>query len=65
MKTIKQEKIKISNGEIPITLSIDEEVFVIDIDGIEWLETENQIHASVLFTMMKEHITEYMNYKKI
>lgn len=65
---VRQEKIKVTDTfQIPISLSKYEEdgepYFVIDIDGVEWLCTENQVHAVVLFDMMREHITEYYNYK--
>lgn len=65
MKKLRQEKINIEGGTIPITLYLDEDVYVIDIDGIEWLETETRMHAVVLFEMMKDNITKYMNYIKM
>ena len=49
---------------IPISISETDEGFVIDIDGVKWCKTENRVHASVLFNMMAEHITEYMHYEK-
>lgn len=44
----------------------DEEgtVFVVAIDGVEWVITENRVHATVLFNMICDHITEYMHYEK-
>ncbi len=67
MKVVKEEKIKINGGEIPIRLCLDNddegEFYAINIDGVEWLVTETQMHASVLFNMMREHITEYMHYE--
>ena len=67
MKVVKEEKIKINGGEIPIRLCLDNddegEFYSINIDGVEWLVTETQMHASVLFNMMREHITEYMHYE--
>jgi len=50
---------------IPILLNRYGENFVISIDGVEWIKTTNQTHAVVLFEMMKDNITEYMNYKAI
>ena len=67
MRILKEEKLKISDGEIPITLCLDKdsegEFYTINIDQVEWLCTENQIHAAVLYNMMKDHITEYMRYQ--
>ena len=64
-KVLKQEFIKIIGGEIPITLSQDPEGdYIIDIDGVEWVVTDNPTHATVMFVMMKDHITEYMHYQK-
>lgn len=62
------EKISVTESfQIPITLSKefidDEPYFVIDVDGVEWLDTDNEAHASVLFRMMQEHITEYYHYE--
>lgn len=58
------------NGiDLPITLTeetdADGAFYSIEIDGIEWLITENRAHAAVLFQIMQEHITEYMHYKKL
>jgi hypothetical protein len=50
---------------IPVTVSEEDEVFYIDIDGVEWCSTENQVHATVLFNMICDHITEYMHYEKV
>ena len=67
MQILRTEEIKITGGEIPITLCQDNdqegEFYTIDIDGVEWVMTENQMHAVVLFDMMKDHITEYMHYE--
>ena len=67
MQILKTEKIKVTGGEISITLCLDNDserkFYTINIDGVEWLTTENQMHATVLFNMMKDHITEYMHYQ--
>lgn len=49
-----------------IPVSVDEEngTHVIKIDGVEWVRTENYMHATVLFNMISEHITEYVHYEK-
>lgn len=52
---------------IPINLLEFEDegelLYSIDIDGVEWVVTENRTHAIILFEMMAEHITEYMHYE--
>lgn len=66
---LKTAKIKIPVGEIPITLfketdgDEDYDCYYIEIDGVEWLETGDITHAIVMFTMMQEHIAEYMHYQ--
>lgn len=67
---LREEKIKVYEGfEIPITLEgeeIDGDMeFTIYIDNVYWVTLENQVHAVVLFELMKDHITEYMHYEKI
>lgn len=49
-----------------IPVSVDEEngTHVIRIDGVEWVRTDNYMHATVLFNMISEHITEYVHYEK-
>lgn len=67
MQIVRSEKIKITGGEIPITLCLDKdregEYYTISIDGVEWVTVESQMHAVVLFEMMKDHITQYMHYQ--
>lgn len=69
MNEQRKESIKIKGGEIPIVLYSNEDeegiFYTIEIDGIEWLASVNRTHAIVLFEMMKDHITEYMNYAKL
>lgn len=69
MNELRKASIKITGGEIPIVLydiEDDEGIFyTIEIDDVEWLATTNQTHAVVMFEMMKDHITEYMNYVKL
>lgn len=50
---------------IKIALLQDKDLYIIAIDGVQWLTTENEMHAICLFAMMKEHILEYMHYEKI
>lgn len=67
MQILRTEEIKITGGEIPITLCLGKdqegEYYTISIDGVEWVTVENQMHAVVLFEMMKDHITQYMHYQ--
>jgi len=51
--------------KIPITLNKDGENHIISIDGVTWAETTNKTHAAVLFELMKDNITDYMNYKTV
>lgn len=70
--TIRNKMIAVEGGEIPITLSVtmDEndksayEVFFIDIDGVNWLDTDCATYAIILFEMLKDHFTEYIHYEK-
>lgn len=67
MKTLRTEMIEVPGGKIQIVLdeNYDEEgaYYNIYVDGVCWLETENGMHATVLFEMMKDHITEYVHYE--
>lgn len=36
---------------------------IITVDNVEWVKTANQTHAAVLFNMIADHLTEYMQYK--
>ena len=63
----KTESLAIEGGTIPINLYRREDdglkVWGVDVDGVEWFETENPMHAAVLYNMMVDHITEYMHYE--
>ena len=64
---LRKEVIRTDKCDVPITLSSEGEgedlLYVIDVDDVEWLTTENKMHAVVLFTMMYKHLTEYMHYE--
>ena len=66
---IRRDTFPIEGGELPIDLwrltDDDGAVYGIDIDGVEWLETEAPHHAVVLFELLREHVTEYMQYATI
>jgi hypothetical protein len=58
-------KVKISDDfyiEVKVEPIGDEHI--ISIDGVEWVRTNNYVHATVLFNMIADHITEYMHYEK-
>lgn len=61
---IREEYIEIIGGEIPISLYVkDEKEYHILVDGIEWVNTTNRTHAIVLFEMMWDNLTDYVNYR--
>jgi hypothetical protein len=58
-------KVKISDGfYIEVKVEPVEDEHIISIDGVEWVRTDNYVHATVLFNMIADHITEYMHYEK-
>lgn len=63
MKEIRRAPIKITGGEIFAVLMSDGENYSVLIDGIEWVSTASRMHAIVLFTMLAEHVTEYVHYE--
>lgn len=58
-------EIKVNGGSIPVNVEENNGVHVITIDGVVWVETDNYIHATVLFNMICDHITEYMHYERL
>lgn len=55
--------IKIKGRTIPITVHEEDGTHIIEIDGVKWVETPNKMHAAVLFNMLADHVTEYMQYE--
>jgi hypothetical protein len=55
----------LSETSIPITLSKQGDEFVVSIDSVEWVRTENSVHASILYEVLRENVTEYMEYKAL
>lgn len=54
------------NGDtIPIKVEEIDGIHMISVDGIDWVATENYVHATIIFNMMADHLTEYMNYTKV
>ena len=64
---LKYANIKIPSGAIPINLwkKPSDEVYGVSVDGVDWFVTGSMMHAVVLYTMMSEHLTDYMNYRKV
>lgn len=63
MNILRQDKLQINNGSMPIALSKDNNCYTVSVDGVEWVKTSNMVHSVVMFEMMKDHITEYMHYE--
>jgi len=73
-KTIlRREDVEVKeNFNIPVELYLVENSeeqadsqFEIYIDGVFWCTTKTRTHAVVLFTMLTDHVTEYMNYEPV
>lgn len=70
-KALQTKMIKTENGgEIHITLFVniyseDKQEYTAEVDGVEWFGTESFMHATVLFNLMKAHISDYMHYRSI
>lgn len=54
-----------TKNTVPIKVEEIDGEHIITIDGIEWVRTTNMVHAAVLFNMMHDHITDYIQYDKI
>ena len=68
MEEIEQvEELEIEGGTIPVTLWRREEggrkTWGVDVDGVNWFELDNPVHAGVLHRMMVDHLTQYMHYE--
>lgn len=69
MQKVREELIQTQEGfEIPIALLADKDqngdFYYVRIDGVPWLYADNRVHAVVLFEMMRDHITEYVQYTR-
>lgn len=55
-----------NGGSIPINLYAFKNdlgvSYELEIDGVLWFNSYSQMHAQVLYNMMRDHITEYMHY---
>lgn len=70
-KRIKEDKIKIEGGEIPIILYFHEDedfeedsYYYCEVDGVEWFETDAEHHALILFELLSKGVTDYMHFVK-
>jgi hypothetical protein len=65
---IRRELIEVSGGAIPITLEKETDpdgesyVYNVFIDGVFWCSALTLMHSSVLFSVLRDHVSEYMNY---
>ena len=65
-KELRRDSIAIEGGTIDIVLLQDSDgTYFIEIDGVEWCDTDSFHHAVILFELLHEHVTEKMTYKKI
>ena len=49
---------------IKIELWKDGDRHEITVDGVAWTETENPVHAAVLYELLRDHLAEYMTYRR-
>ena len=38
------------------------DIFEIEIDGVKWLSTGNATHGVILYSMLRDHVNEFMHY---
>ena len=58
-----ERKVEINGATITVKVDEVDGEHIIWIDGVEWVRTTNYVHAAVLFNMIADHITEYVNYQ--
>lgn len=49
----------------PIEVHEEDGEHIITVDDVEWLRTDNQVHAAVLFHMMADHLPEYVEFESV
>ena len=60
-----------NGGQIPLNLFCRKSedgsgnYYEAEIDGVSWFTTKGQVHAVILYTMLKKHVNEYMHYKSM
>lgn len=60
-----KRQVKVPGGEITVEVIGENGAHMIYVDDVLWVVTDNQVHAAVMFHMIADHITEYMNYEII
>jgi hypothetical protein len=58
-----KRQVKVPGGEITVEVIGENGAHMIYVDDVLWVVTDNQVHAAVMFHMIADHITEYMNYE--
>ena len=66
---IQTDLIQIDGGQIPINLYCRKtedggKFYEAEIDGVLWYTTEAAHHAMILYTLLRDNVTKYMNYIK-
>lgn len=61
----REVKINELGDTIKIEVKEIDGLHTIIVDGVKWVEMDNMMHAAVIYNMLADHITEYMNFEKI
>lgn len=64
---VRTEELEAEGGTVPINLwkrreEDGSEVWGVDVDGVDWFELGNEMHATVLYQLMVDHVTDYVHY---
>ncbi len=61
----REVKINELGDTIKIEVKEIDGLHTIFVDGVKWVEMDNMMHAAVIYNMLADHITEYMNFETI
>ena len=61
----REVKINELGDTIKIEVKEIDGLHTIIVDGVKWVELDNMMHAAVIYNMLCDHITEYMNFETI
>ena len=61
----REVKIDELGNTIKIEVKEIDGLHTIFVDGVKWVEMDNMMHAAVIYNMLADHITEYMNFETI
>lgn len=61
----REVKINELGDTIKIEVKEIDGLHTIFVDGVKWVEMDNMMHAAVIYNMLADHITEYMNFEII